>query len=230
MSTLNLSRYLPDFSTHRIADDAVEIIAAPVQPQPLSEQLYYADLQINTVEKPTFADQAEVASVIAIEEEKRAAFEAGREDGHKEAEALYEAEKARLLREHETEIEALRANFSREQANLLAGALTEAVSGLEQSMSAQIAEVLAPLFAAKVERDAVAGFAQRISKLALEGEAPEIFGPPHLLEPLRDHADLLPTGCRFIENESSELSFSFALRVLETRVGPVLEELRAAVT
>ncbi len=229
MSTLALSRYLPDFSTHRIADEAVEIIAAPVQPQPLSELLPHTDPQMAEVsEKPPFAEQAEVASIIAIEEEKRAAFEAGREDGHKEAEALYEAEKARLLREHEADIEALRASFSREQANLLAGALTEAVSGLEQSMSAQIAEVLAPLLAAKIEQDAIAGFAQRISKLALEGEAPEIFGPAHLLEPLKDHADLLPPGCRFTENASSELSFSFGDRALETRVAPVLEELRAA--
>ena len=229
MSTLALSRYLPDFSTHPIADDAVEIIAAPVHPLPLAEHPKRVDVQdTSAAEKAAFAEQAEVARIIAVEEEKRAAFEAGREDGHKEAEALYEAEKTRLLREHEAEIEALRANFSREQAVLLAGALTDALSGLEHNLSAQIADVLAPLLAAKLERDAVSGFAQRISTLALEGEAPEIAGPPHLLEPLREHADLLPAGCRFTETASGELSFSFGERVLETRVAPVLEELRVA--
>ncbi len=229
MSTLALSRYLPDFSTHPIPDDAVEIIAAPAHPLPLAEHPKRADAQdASAEEKAAFAEQAEVARIIAVEEEKRIAFEAGREDGHKEAEALYEAEKARLLREHEAEIEALRASFSREQAILLAGALTEALGGLEQNLSAQIADVLAPLLATKLERDAVSGFAQRISTLALEGEAPEIAGPLHLLEPLREHADLLPAGCRFTETVSGELSFSFGERVLETRVSPVLEELRAA--
>ncbi|TCQ77733.1 hypothetical protein EDF68_10984 [Ochrobactrum sp. BH3] len=229
MSTLTLSRYLPDFSTHPIADDAVEIIAAPAHPLPLSEHPKRADApETSAAEKAAFTEQAEVAHAIAVEEEKRNAFEAGREDGHKEAEALYEAEKARLLHEHEAEIEALRASFSREQAILLAGALTEALSGLEKSLSAQIADVLAPLLAAKLERDAVSGFAQRISTLALEARAPEIAGPLHLLEPLREHADLLPAGCRFTETTSGELSFSFGERVLETRVAPVLEELRAA--
>lgn len=222
MTTLALSRYLTDFSTHRIADDAIEIIAAPVSQAPLVVEKL-------EVEKSFKAEQAEVAQILAFEEEKRLAFEAGREDGHKEAEALYAAEKARLMRDHETEIETLRAAFSREQANLLAVSLTQALGFLEQNLSQQMAEILAPLYAGKLEHDAVQDFAKRISKLALEGEAPEIHGPAHLLEPLRQHADLLPFGCQFIENASSEVSFSFGERVLETRIAPLLEELKAAV-
>jgi hypothetical protein len=246
MSALPLSRYLPDFSTHRIADEAVEIIAAPVQPQPLKQepvQRARSAERAKETKAPHFADkldaaqQAEVAAIIAVEEEKRTAFATGhaqghtlgREEGHKEAEALYEAEKARLLREHETEIENLRAAFSREQALLLARSLTEALTALEQNCSVQIAEVLAPLLVGKLEHDAVLEFAHRIAALALEGEAPEISGPARLLAPLRDHAALLPSGCRFAENASDELSFSFGERVLETRIAPLLEELKAAV-
>src|SRR5690606_15264114 len=110
MSALSLSRYLPDFSTHHIGDEAVEIIAAPLSPKPLKETpaspaVSETPKRMASAEKSAAAEQAEVAAIIAGEEEKRAAFEAGREDGHREAEALYEAEKARLLREHETEIE-----------------------------------------------------------------------------------------------------------------------------
>lgn len=242
MSALSLSRYLPDFSTHRIADEAVEIIAAPAQPQPLkaepvqSEAVRRAQAHV-LADKLAAAEKAEVTAIIAAEEEKRTAFETGhaeghalgREEGHREAEALYEAEKARLLREHETEIENLRAAFSREQALLLARSLTEALTALEQSFSGQITEILAPLLSGKLERDAVVEFAHRIAALALEGEAPEISGPARLLAPLRDHAALLPSGCRFAENTSDELSFSFGERVLETRIAPLLEELKAAV-
>lgn len=234
MSALSLSRYLPDFSTHHIEDEAVEIIAAPVPPKPLKET---PSPQAGgdgakrpvSAEKAAAAEQAEVAAIIAIEEEKRLAFEAGREDGHREAQALYEAEKARLVREHETEIETLRAAFSREQALLLAGSLTEALTALERNYSGQIAEILMPLLVEKMEREAVAEFARRIAALALDGEAPEISGPARLVAPLRDHAALLPHGCRFSENGADELSFSFGDRMLETRIAPLLEELKAAV-
>lgn len=221
MSALSLSRYLPDFSTHHIEDAAVEIIAAPSSPKPLKPEVGPAPAAA--------AAQAEVADIIALEEEKRAAFEAGREDGRGQAQALYEAEKARLLREHDAEIETLRAAFSREQALLLAGSLTDALTALERSLSDQIAEILMPLLSVKMEQDAVAEFAQRIAALALDGEAPEISGPARLIEPLRAHATLLPSGCRISETAGSELSFSFGERVLETRIGPLLEELKAAV-
>lgn len=229
MNTLALSRYLPDFSTHHIDDEAVEIIAAPVAVAPLVAEKHSDFPAKPFVEKSFKEEQAEVAQILVIEEEKRVAFEAGREDGHKEAEALYTAEKAQLLREHETEIEALHAGFSRDQATLLAVGLTEAISLLEHSLSQQMAEILAPLYAEKLQRDAVQEFAVRMSKLALEGEAPKISGPLHLLKSLRHHAELLPLGCQFVENSSSEISFSFGERVLETRVAPVLEELKAAV-
>nr|WP_312967313.1 hypothetical protein [Brucella intermedia] len=234
MSALSLSRYLPDFSTHHIEDEAVEIIAAPLPPKPLKETPApqagsEAPKRAASSEKSAAAEQAEVAAIIAGEEERRAAFEAGREDGHREAEALYEAEKTRLLREHEAEIETLRAAFSREQALLLAGSLTEALAALERSFSGQIAEILMPLLVQKMEREAVAEFARRIAGLALDGEAPEISGPARLVAPLRDHAALLPSGCRFSETGTDELSFSFGDRVLETRIAPLVEELKAAV-
>ncbi|MFQ0815600.1 hypothetical protein AVM02_08810 [Brucella anthropi] len=230
MSALSLSRYLPDFSTHHIEDEAVEIIAAPVSPKPLKAQADDDGVERRvSAEDAALAEQADVAAIIAGEEAKRAAFEAGREDGHREAEALYEAEKARIVREHETEIETLRAAFSREQALLLAGSLTDALSALERSFSGQIAEILMPLLAEKMEREAVAEFARRIAALALDGEAPEISGPARLIAPLRDHAALLPSGCRFSETAADELSFSFGERMLETRIAPLLDELKAAV-
>ena len=223
MSVLSLSRYLPDFSTHHIKDEAVEIIAAPAPSKPLKAQ---AD---GEAQNPDAAEQADVAAIIASEEERRAAFEAGREEGHREAEALYEAEKARLQREHEAEIETLRAAFSREQALLLAGNIAEALAVLENDFSGQIAEILMPLLAKKMEREAVEEFGRRIAALALDGEAPEISGPARLIDPLRDHAALLPSGYRFSETGADELSFSFGDRVLETRIAPLLEELKAAV-
>ena len=233
MSALSLSRYLPDFSTHHIEDEAIEIIAAPAPQIPLKDTPPQAGgdgaKRPVSAEKAAAAEQAEVAAIIAIEEEKRLAFEAGREDGHREAQALYEAEKTRLLREHEAEIETLRAAFSREQTLLLAGSLTEALTALERNFSGQIAEILMPLLAEKMEREAVAEFARRIAALALDGEAPEISGPARLIAPLRDHAALLPHGCRFSETGAEELSFSFGDRKLETRIAPLLEELKAAV-
>ncbi len=234
MSALSLSRYLPDFSTHHIGDEAVEIIAAPLPPKPLKETpaspaVSETPKRAASAEKSAAAEQAEVAAIIAVEEEKRAAFEAGREDGHREAQTLYEAEKVRLLREHESEIETLRAAFSREQALLLAGSLTEALTALERNLSGQIANILMPLLAQKMEREAVAEFARRIAALALDGEAPEIAGPARLIAPLGQHAALLPSGCRFSETGADELSFSFGDRVLETRIAPLLEELKAAV-
>ncbi|MHC5234140.1 hypothetical protein [Brucella sp. LJL56] len=234
MSALSLSRYLPDFSTHHIEDEAVEIIAAPAPQKPLKQTSVAqtgsdAPKRPATAEKAAAVEQAEVAAAIAVEEEKRVAFEAGREDGHREAQALYDAERARLVREHETEIETLRATFSREQALLLAGSLTDALTALERNFSAQIAEILMPLLAEKMEREAVAEFARRIAALALDGESPEISGPARLIAPLRDHAALLPSGCRFSETGADELSFSFGDRMLETRIAPLLEELKAAV-
>src|SRR5690606_41439512 len=129
------------------------------------------------------------------------------------AEALYEAEKARLLREHETEIETLRAAFSREQALLLAGSLTEALAALERSFSGQIAEILMPLLAQEMEREGVAEIARRIAALALDGEASELSGPARLIAPLREHAALLPSGCRFSVTGAGELSLSVAARI-----------------
>ena len=225
MSTLSLSRYLPDFSTHRIADEAVEIIVAPTPVRSLRT----GQEPSAPAEEPATTHQADVAEIIALEEERRIAFEAGREEGHREAQTLYDAEKARLLREHETDIETLRAAFSREQALLLAGSLTEALALLERNFSTQIAEVLMPLLAQRMECEAVAEFANRIAAQALDGVAPEISGPLRLLEPLRAHEALLPPGCRFNETAADELSFSFGDRMLETRIAPLLEELKAAV-
>lgn len=224
MSALSLSRYLPDFSTHRIADEAVEIIPAPAAPRPLKTAPEKPEADMPDILAPDA-----IADAIALEEEKRAAHEAGRAEGRAEAEALYEAEKARLQREHLAETEASRAAFSREQAILLATALTEGLSALEQRLSAQLSEIMMPLLAAKMEAEAVAEFMRRFIALALDGETPEISGPAHLLAPLRANRDALPQGCRFQETAASELSFSFGERALETRIAPLLEELKAAI-
>lgn len=70
MSALSISRYLTDFSTHHIDDKAVEIITAPVPPKPLTPVAGEA------AEKPAAVgqEQAEMAAVIALEEEKRDGF------------------------------------------------------------------------------------------------------------------------------------------------------------
>ncbi|PRD42667.1 hypothetical protein C5748_14665 [Phyllobacterium phragmitis] len=216
MSDLSIASFLSDFSPRRIPDERVIILPAS------SEE--------DEPEEEASAEQA-FEEAVDIELQVKQAFEAGREAGRAEADALYEAEKQRMQRVHEEEIGSVRTSVMNETADRLVMQLSEGLASLEESFSQQVTHLIEPLVAESVAKNAVADFAREVASLvrnAADG-AIEIRGPHDLLDALRRQEGFAPEQFVLVEAEQAELSMKLGEMIVETRLSPLLAELKALV-
>lgn len=214
MGALSIASYLSDFSPRRIPDEQVVILPAFSEEKAAEEDLS---------PEQVFED------VIDIELQVKQAFEAGREAGRAEADALYEAEKQRLQRAYEEETSKLRAAILSETGDRLMAGLQEGLGALEASFSQQLAALIEPLIAGHFAANAVAGFAGQASACLPAAMGMEIRGPRDLLDRLHGLDGFARENFIFIEVDQVELQLKLDERVIETRLGAVLGELKALI-
>jgi hypothetical protein len=214
MGALSIASYLSDFSPRRIPDEQVIIL-------PASQVLDEVDEEISP--EQAFAD------TVDIELQVKQAFEAGREAGRAEADALFEAEKQRLQRGHEEEAAKVRAATLSETADLLMAGLETRLGALEASFSGQVAELIEPLFAEYIAHRAVADFAGQVTACLPAAMGMEIRGPRDLLDALHKLDGFARENFIFIEAKQVELQLKLDSQVIETRLAPLLGELKALI-
>ncbi|PYE87693.1 hypothetical protein [Phyllobacterium leguminum] len=214
MSALSIASYLSDFSPRRIPDEQVIILPAAQGHEEADEDL---------------SPEQVFEEAIDIELQLKQAFEAGREAGRAEADALYEAEKQRLQRAHEEEMAGLRTATLSETADLLMVGLLEGLGALEATFSGQMAELIAPLMAEHFADKAVSDFAGRAAACLPAAMGMEISGPRDLLDALQKREGFVRENFLFIEAEQVELQLRLDERVVATRLGPLLDELKALI-
>ncbi|WP_420960890.1 hypothetical protein [Brucella sp. IR073] len=217
MSAVSIASFLTDFSPRRIPDERVVILPALREEEPEPEPLDEAS--------PEQAFEAAVDAELQVKQ----AFEAGREAGRAEADALYEAEKQRVQRAHEEEIAGIRAAALSETADRLTAQMQAALETLEASFSRQLAELLEPLIAAHIERAAVADFARQVTACLPAAMGMEIRGPRDLLDALHSLEGFASENFIPIEADAAELSLRLDERIIETRLAPILAELKALI-
>ncbi|GGA98063.1 hypothetical protein GCM10011491_27860 [Brucella endophytica] len=217
MSAVSIASFLTDFSPRRIPDERVVILSALREEEPEPEQL----------DEPS-AEQAFEAAV-DVELQVKQAFEAGREAGRAEADALYEAEKQRLQRAHEEEMTGIRASVLSETADRLTAQVETALQTLEASFSRQLADLIEPLIAAHIERAAVADFARQVTACLPAAMGMEIRGPRDLLDALHGLEGFASENFIPIEANAAELSLRLDNQVIETRLAPILAELKVLI-
>jgi hypothetical protein len=214
MNALSIASYLTDFSPRRIPDEQV-VILSPARAR----------------EEPEDSLTVEEAFEEAVDHELQVkqAFEAGREAGRAESDALYEAEKQRLQRAHEEEIGALRNAVLSETTERLFAHLNAGLQGLEAAFSRQLAELIEPLVAQHVTGRAVRDFATQVAACLPAAMGMEIRGPRDLLDALVRLDGFARENFIFIEAEQTELQLRLDERVVETRLAPLLSEMKALV-
>ncbi|WP_147272177.1 hypothetical protein [Phyllobacterium salinisoli] len=219
MSDLSIASFLSDFSPRRIPDERVIIL--PAASEPISSEEGEPDEDVSP-------EQA-FEEAVDIELQLKQAFEAGREAGRAEADALYEAEKQRVQRVHEEEIAAVRASVLNETADRLLMRLNEGFAALEVSFSLQVTHLISPLVAAHVTGNTVADFARAVAGTVRPAAVTEIRGPRDLIEALRSTDGFEHEEFVLIEAEQAELSMKLGEMVVETRLSPLLAELKALI-
>ncbi|MBB2973808.1 hypothetical protein [Mesorhizobium sp. RMAD-H1] len=214
MGAPSIASFLSDFSPRRIPDERVIILPASSKEEEPDEEI--------VAEQP-------FEEVVDVELRVKQAFEAGRAAGQAESDALYEAEKQRLQRVHEEETATLRTTVMHETADRLVKQLGEGLAALEASFSRQIAMLVEPLVAAHMRKNAVADFARMVADSVRSATTAEIRGPRDLLEILRSRDGFAHEQFTFTEAEQAELSLKLGETVIETRLTPLLGELKALI-
>lgn len=235
---LSVSQFLTDFAPRRIADSALEIIDAPSVAQKIATPAFVAPTFASPAfsSKETPAETAaretrELEATVEIEQIRRDVFEEGRIDGQQTADALFSAERERLLRAHHDEMDALRVSLMDEMASHITSLLQAGLNAFETNISQQLVCVLTPLMNAHFSAQAVADFAQKIARLTVASDdaAMQINGPADLIAALERHRSLLPDGCQLVETDQLELSLALGEQMLETRLQPLLDELKETI-
>jgi hypothetical protein len=107
--------------------------------------------------------------------------------------------------------------------------LHEGLATLEASFSQQVAMLIEPLVAEHMRKSAVAEFAQAAADCVKSAAIVEIKGPGDLLDILRSRDGFALEQFTLVEAEQAELSLKLGETVVETRLSPLLDELKALV-
>lgn len=212
---LSVSRFLTDFTPRRIPDEMLQIMEPARAP--------------NSADAET--DKLAFETIVQNERQRREAFEEGRADGRAEADALFEAERQRLQRTHDEEMATLRIVLMDEAAVAIGSSLQDGFTALEATLSQQLTNVLMPLVEDHLTGQAVFAFAHKLASVAIAaGEGNVVVkGPTKLIAALERMRSILPAHCALVEQEQAELSFELPEQVLQTRLRPLLEELKVTV-
>ena len=166
--------------------------------------------------------------VVDLEAERAFAFAEGKAEAEAALAARYEAEMAALKDAHKAELDTLKTRYERQYANALADRFARWTDEVSERVSAQAAQVLAPLMSQVLTKGAVADLARMIGEGLKDGDGVTITvkGPLNLFEELKSHfGDPLPVF-RHVEVQDVDLTVEFGDAVLVTRMSAWADTVR----
>ncbi|PSH68159.1 hypothetical protein CU102_14630 [Phyllobacterium brassicacearum] len=215
MSSRSIASMLTDFTPKHVPADRITVFAA------VSKET--ADPIVEHEESAERVDD-----LIDYELQIKEAFNAGREAGQAEASVLFEADKVRLEREFQEQLEAADTLFMEQTGARMATQISEGLATMAAELSGSLAAVLAPLVEEKLREQAITAFVREVERLTkgLEGMVADVTGPGHLLETLRKRPEIDPIRFTFTEAARAELSLKLDDVVVETRLGRLIDALK----
>ncbi|UDF30831.1 UNVERIFIED_ORG: hypothetical protein LHK14_05725 [Roseateles sp. XES5] len=214
MST-HLARYLKDFGT------------PPRVPQtPAFQPPSFAQ------DEGAFAAEAfappPAMPMVDLEAERASAFTEGKAEAEAALSAKYEAEIAALKEAHKAEFDVLKIRYERQYASALSDRFAAWTEEVSERVSAQAAQVLAPIMSQVLTRGAVSDLARMISEGLKDGDGLTITvkGPLDLFEQLKSHFEEPVPVFRHVEVQDVDLTVEFGDAVLVTRMSAWADTVR----
>lgn len=214
MNARSIASVLTDFTPKRVPADRVTVFTGGKE---------------RTVALEETAEPAEeIVDIIDYELKVKEAFAAGRLSGQSEAAVLFEAEKIRLEREFQEQLAAADAAFLRDTGARLAADLSDGLAAMAAELSGALACVLTPIIEAGLRDRAIKAFAGEIERLTkgMEGVLIDVSGPRHLVDALSACSQIDPIRFTFTQANQSELVMKLDDRVVETRLGRLIDALK----
>lgn len=214
MST-HLARYLKDFGTPARAS----------QPPVFQPPSFAQDEGALAAE--VFAP-APALPVVDLEAERAFAFAEGKAEAEAALAARYEAELAALKDAHKAELDTLKVRYERQYASALSDRFARWTDEVSERVSAQAAQVLAPLMSQVLTKGAVADLARMIGEGLKDGDGVTITvkGPLNLFEELKSHFEEPAPVFRHVEVQDVDLTVEFGDAVLVTRMSAWADTVR----
>lgn len=155
----------------------------------------------------------------AWEAKVRQAFERGQVDGELKLRDRFEAEKERLIEDHEKTIANLKRRLDETAGEQLATQLEEAFVELEARLGDAIADILEPFVRQSVLLALLDGFAGAIRHMLLDAQARTLTlrGPEAMLARVQDRLGPLAATVAFEPSHETELRASLGSTVIETQ-------------
>jgi hypothetical protein len=158
-------------------------------------------------------------------------YQRGISDGYAAAAAEYEAKLNDEKERFSARLEEERTNLLNEGAARIADSVLEVGSQLEARIAGVTARILEPLISNAVQRQAVAGFVEKLSAVASDGRRPalRIKGPSELIELVRSKLGARSITLEFRAEPVAEVSIAVDEIFLETQVKIWADRLKLAV-
>jgi hypothetical protein len=158
-------------------------------------------------------------------------YQRGISDGYAAAAAEYEAKLNDERERFNARLEEQRCDLLNENAANIANSVLEVGSQLEARIAGVTARVLEPLISNAVQRQAVAGFVEKLSSFTTDGRRPalRIKGPSELIELVRSKLGARSIALEFRAEPVAEVSIAIDEIVLETQVKIWADRLKLAV-
>ena len=197
--TAALTRYLKDFSTPAMPP-------APVAVFELDNDFHF--------------DPPPVEPSVDIDAERASAFAEGRAEGEAASDARWNAEREKLLAEHEAALAALRDEFERETAARIAADLTRIQEQTSLVLENAVAGVLAPVMEEAVAQAMVKELAQLVRETLSAEEVTRltVHGSLNLFELFKQALGADVPEMRHVETTDLDLSVDINEAVLVTRL------------
>uniref|UniRef100_Q07SG5 Uncharacterized protein n=1 Tax=Rhodopseudomonas palustris (strain BisA53) TaxID=316055 RepID=Q07SG5_RHOP5 len=159
------------------------------------------------------------------------AYQRGMAEGYAAALAEYELKLNDAKNAFNTQLEEQRNDLLNDSAAGIANAVLEVGSQLEARIAGVTARILEPLISNAVQRQAVAGFIEKLSTVASDGRRPalRIKGPAELLDLVKSKLGARSITMEFRAEPVAEVSVAVDEIVLETQVKIWADRLKLAV-
>ena len=214
MNARSVASVLTDFTPKRVPADRVTVFTGAKE----------RNAPVEEAAEPT----EEIVDIIDYELKVKEAFAAGLQHGQAEAAVLFEAEKVRLEREFQEQLAAADATFLSDAGARLAVQLSDGLAVIAADLSSTLAALLSPFFETHLRDRAIEGFASEVERLTKgsEGILFDVSGPRHLLDALAARPEIDPIRFTFTQSSQSELTLKLDERVVETRLGRLIDALK----
>ncbi len=188
------------------------------------------DFSADTTGTPDDLSSEIVPNLQMVEPERRAddpideAIEQARAQAREEAVAAHAEELTRLQEEFGQRLIAERAEWVEQQAELLAGQITDQFEKLGLDLTEKLYAHCRPVLAAIARNQAIADMVQILNEVVENSCGVEIHGPPDLTEKLRKQLSEKPFSVSCHAASTPDVSIKVADTLIETRLAAWLSD------